>query len=104
MLFGGIADAIFNVLFKVILGLINIVLFPLNALIDTLLPDLSNALSIMGSYFGVLGDYISFGLSYLGFYHEYIVSACLIITAIVMVPFTAHTIKLVVKWYNALKP
>lgn len=104
MLFAGIADTIFNVLFKVILGLINIVLFPLNNLIASQLEGVNTALIYLSNYFNVLGDYVSFGLSYLGFYPELISSVCLIVTAIVMIPFVAHSIKLIVKWYNALKP
>lgn len=104
LLFAGIADAIFNVLFNVILGLINIVLLPLNALIDRTLPDVSNALNIMASYIAMLGDYISFGLSYLGFSSEVISAACIIIFGLVTIPLAAHAVKLIIKWYVALKP
>lgn len=43
------ASAIFSVFFKIIVGLVNIVLAPINALVVNLVPDLSNALNTFNS-------------------------------------------------------
>lgn len=104
MLFGGIINDIFSGLFSIVLSIVNVVLTPIYWIIGQLIPGLDGALAIMNQYIQIVGDYISFALSYLGFYPDVIAAGCLLLTSIIMIPFTVHSIKLVVMWYNALKP
>lgn len=104
MLFGGIANSLFTGLINLISGFMAIVMAPINAIISTTLPDLQNALTTMNNYFDLIGDYLSFALSYLGFYSELISIACLLISAIVMIPFLVHGLKLILRWYRVLMP
>lgn len=53
--------ALFNVLFGVITGIVNIVLTPINALVSTLLPDVSD---MVGTFNIVLDNYIGDGVTY----------------------------------------
>lgn len=84
--------------------LVSIVLAPLDLLIKGLIPDMTNVFSRINSFFDLLGNYVSFGLSYLGFTSETISLFVILITAIITIPLAVHMIKLAIKWYNALKP
>ncbi len=57
------AKAIFNVLFKVISTIVNVVLYPINSLVGGLVPDLSNILTSFSETINVIGgnslDYIT---------------------------------------------
>lgn len=56
------AKAIFNVLFKMITVIVNVVLSPINSLVNGFVPDLSNALTSFNETLNLLGgnafDYI----------------------------------------------
>lgn len=98
------ANAIFNVMFNLISGFMSIVMTPINLIIYNILPDFSGALATMQSYLQLVGSYLSFALSYLGFYPELISVACLLLSAIMLIPFMVHSIKLVLRWYRVLMP
>lgn len=104
MLFGGFANAIFNVMFNLVSGLMHVAMGPINLIIGLYMPDVQTAIQYMNLYISKIGDYLSFALSYLGFYPEVIASACILITAIVMIPFTVHGLKLILRWYRILMP
>lgn len=104
MLFGGIANSIFTGLINLITGFMSIVMIPINFIISSTLPDLQNALNAMSGYIDIVGDYVSFCLSYLGFYSDVIAIACLLLSAIVMIPFLVHGLKLILRWYRILMP
>lgn len=60
----GIAQAIFNVLFGVIVGLANIFLAPINAIVSTFIPDLSSAINSFTSGLNLVSSLFSY-FSYL---------------------------------------
>lgn len=96
--------ALITGIFKLIMALVSIVLAPLDLLIKSLLPDLTNVFSRINSFFDLLGNYASFGISYLGFTSETISLILLLLTTIITLPLAVHLIKLAIKWYNTLKP
>lgn len=98
------ANAIIKALFKLLMKLVVIVLTPLDLLIKNLLPDLSNVLAKVNSFFDLLIDYASFGVSYLGLTTETLSIITLLLTLILTIPLAVHVIKLAIKWYNALMP
>lgn len=104
MLFGGLANSIFNGLFDIINSMMSVAMAPINLIIQGALPDVQSALNTMNAYLNKVGDFLSFGLSYFGFYTELIDVAVLIIGAIMTIPLLAHSIKLVVRWYRMLMP
>lgn len=53
--------ALFNVLFKVITGLVNVILAPINLLVANLLPDFSE---MIASWYYVLDNIIGTGFTY----------------------------------------
>lgn len=84
--------------------MIHIFLLPTDAAIRALLPDLSSTFQKVNAFFDYIGDYASFGVSYLGFTQETISLFLLIFTAIIAVPLTVSFIKIVLKWYRMLMP
>lgn len=95
--------AILSGVFKVIISLVGFVLAPIDLAINTALPNLATAFSLISSLFDLIGSYVSWVLSYFGLYPDTISLAVLLITFIVTIPITFDTIKLAIKWYNALK-
>lgn len=95
--------ALLNGVFKIIISIVNFLLAPIDAAINLALPDLASALKTIGDFFTLIGSYLSWVLSYFGLYSETISIGVLLITFILTIPVTFNTIKLAVKWYNALK-
>lgn len=97
-------NAILTGIINIILFLVNLILLPIDALISTLLPDLSNALTSVA----VMFDY---ALSYIGFAIDMTGLSDLAIGLIVSywvfklsAPLLVSTIKTALNWYRTLKP
>ncbi len=91
-------------IFKLIISLVNLLLLPIDNLIDTFLPDLSVALTSIGTFLQLCFSSIGWCISALGI-------PSLAISFIVMyfgikltAPLLFSTIKLAMSWYNRLKP
>ena len=90
---------------NIVNALVSVIVTIITSIISPLIPSqINDILTHIGSYFDLVGDYLSFALSYLGFTHTMIELGFLLIISIVMVPFSIHNVKLLIKWYNALKP
>ena len=98
-LLSGIVDIIFNFIFSIT----DLVLTPINLLINNLLPSLEDALDWVGYFFEEVSNVGKFVISYTGFYQEIIDIIILLIVAIVSIPLAVHGIKTGLKWFNALK-
>lgn len=90
-------------IFKLIMSLTSVLLAPVNTIIQNFLPDLSNVINGIVILFDMAGQFLGFIMSMFGF-------SSLTWTIIVMYyvfHFTFQmgmfTIKLSLKWYNALK-
>ena len=97
-------NAILTGIINIILFLVNLILLPIDALISTLVPDLSNALTSVA----VMFDY---ALSYIGFAIDMIGLSDLAINMIVAywifklsAPLAVSTVKTALNWYRTLKP
>ena len=97
-------NAILTGIINIILFLVNLILLPIDALISTLLPDLSNALTSVS----VMFDY---ALSYIGFAIDMTGLSDLAIGLIVSywvfklsAPLVVSTVKTALNWYRTLKP
>lgn len=95
--------AIINGIFKLIMMLVNVLLMPIDSLIEQFLPDVAEALSYVGSFFDYIGDFIPFVISYTGLSPVVLNSIVSITTFILTVPLMVHAIKLALSWYNKLK-
>lgn len=97
-------NIIINGLLDVIIFLCNLILTPINLLIDTVLPDLSLMLDSVPLMFDKASVYLNWVISLSGLSTLAIQFIILYFTFKLTVPLTVHVIKFVVKWYNALKP
>lgn len=95
--------AIINGIFKLIMGLVNLLLLPIDTLITNYMPSLSSALDYVNDFFDTIGNFVPFVISYFGFSELVLNSIILIMTFILTVPLLVHTVKLALAWYNKLK-
>lgn len=94
----------FSVLFNLVIALVNVILAPIDLVIATALPSVSDALTGVGVAFQELCNYIPWAVSY--FALKPWVWSLLVgyITFKLTVPFTVHAVKLAIEWYDKLKP
>lgn len=90
--------------FKVIKLLINLILLPLDLLIQNVAPDLSNIISSVNGFFTYITDAILWVKSWLPFYDIFWTSLVAVLVFKYTVPMITHLIKLVLAWYDTLKP
>lgn len=90
--------------FKVVKLMINLILLPLDLIIDGFLPELDTIIQYVNSFFTWLFDFIVWVLSWLPFSQTFYAILGAVLIFKFMVPFSAHTIKLVLKWYRTLVP
>lgn len=87
-----------------IMGLVNVLLAPIDALIVQFLPDLSSAIGSVGKMFMYVFDFMGFIIDCTGLSSDAISLVVLFFTFKLTVPLAVSTIKTGVKWYQALKP
>lgn len=95
---------IITVIFGAVKTLINLVLLPLNAIVEGLLPSVSDALTSLTSLLDWLKDFTAWVISWLPFsstFYAFVVGALVFIYA---VPVTVSAVKLIVKWWHSLVP
>lgn len=95
---------LFQALFNLIIGLINILLSPIDAIIQAAFPAVASLLSSVNSMFTIASTGIGWvvGVSCLPpLAFQLLLSYY---TFILTVPLAISSIKLVIRWYNALKP
>lgn len=95
--------AIINGIISLILDLVNVLLVPIDSLIDTVLPNLSSAISAVGNFLSILTRSIGWGISALGIPSSAISLLIAFYTFKLTAPLLFSTIKLALKWYNNLK-
>lgn len=97
-------NAILTGIIKLIVGLVSLILTPIDNLILSALPDLSNALTAVGNFFNLIGTSIGWVISVLGLSNETLSLIVLYFTFKLTAPMFFYMIKLALSWYNKLKP
>lgn len=97
-------NAILSGIFKVIITLVSVLLYPIDALILTLLPDLSNALTSIGAFFNLIGQCLGWVVSVSGLSSQTISLIVLYFVFKLTAPLMFYLVKLALSWYNKLKP
>lgn len=90
-------------IFKLIIGLTSTLLGPIDSLIQTFLPDLSTAISMVGNLFNYASNTIGFCVQCLGLSTFAIDLIIVYFTFKLTAPLAFYLTKLAIKWYNALK-
>lgn len=97
-------NALLKGIMSLIITLVSVILAPIDLAIQSVLPDLSNALSSVGNLFNLIGQSIGWGISVLGLSSETISLIVLYFTFKLTAPMLFYMIKLAITWYNKLKP
>lgn len=97
-------NAILTGIINLIIGLVNIVLYPIDALILSALPDLSNALTAVGSFLNLISTSIGWVISLTGLSQETLSLIVVYFTFKLTAPMLFYMIKLALDWYEKLKP
>lgn len=97
-------NALLKGIMSLIISLVSVILAPIDIAIQSVLPDLSSALSSVGSLFNLIGESIGWGISVLGLSSETISLIVLYFTFKLTAPMLFYMIKLALSWYNKLKP
>ena len=91
-------------IFKLITGLVNTLLVPIDNIIDAALPSLGNALDMVSQFFNWVAGLVPWAISWFGFNQTVISLFVAYTTFELTIPLAVHTIKLCLKWYDKLKP
>ena len=97
-------NAILTGIINLIIGLVSIILYPIDALIMSALPDLSNALTAVGSFLNLISTSIGWVISLTGLSSETLSLIVAYFTFKLTAPMLFYMIKLALDWYNKLKP
>lgn len=91
-------------IFTLITNLVSVILLPIDSLISSFFPDLTNILNLIQNFFTTIFTFANWCLDSLLVNSEVLSFFILIITAKITLPFTIKAIKLAISWYNSLKP
>lgn len=97
-------NAILTGIFNLIIGLVNILLSPIDLAIKAALPELSGAFNAIGQMFSLLLSGLGFVVDMTGFSSETISLIVLFYTFKLTVPIGFRAIKTAIKWYDKIKP
>lgn len=97
-------NALLKGIMSLIITLVSVILAPIDIAIQSVLPDLSSALTSVGNLFNLIGQSIGWGISVLGLSSETISLIVLYFTFKLTAPMLFYMIKLALTWYNKLKP
>lgn len=91
-------------IFKLIIGLVSVILTPIDNLISSALPDLAGALDSIASFLNIATQSIGWVISLTGIPPLAINLIVLYFGFKLTAPMLFYMIKLALSWYNKLKP
>lgn len=97
-------NAILTGIFNLVIGLVDIILTPIDLAIEAALPSLDGAINGIGQLFALISNSLGWAISLTGISSECI---ALIVTYYVFkltLPITFSLIKSALAWYDKLKP
>lgn len=97
-------NAILTGIINLIISLVSLILLPIDALILSVLPDLSNAFTAIGSFLNIISSGIGWAVSLSGLSSATISLIVAYWTFTLTAPMLFYMIKLALAWYNRLKP
>lgn len=97
-------NALLKGIMSLIMGLVSILLAPIDVIITNFLPDLSGAINAIGSFFDMASSSLGWCISLIGLSSEALSLIVVYFTFKLSVPILVSTTKTAIKWYNALKP
>lgn len=95
-------NAILNGLLSFLSQIIHILLTPINMALQTLVPNLDSAFSLINQFWATCTTYVGFVISYTGFDANVVSIIILLIIANITIPLSVHGVKLLAKWWEVL--
>lgn len=96
-------NAILEGIFSLIINLVNLLLSPIDALINATMPSLSDGLNMVTQFFEWVSGTIPWAMSWFGMSSIVLNLFVGYITFELTAPLIISTIKLAIKWYDKLK-
>lgn len=96
-------NSIIKGIMNLIIKLVNVILLPIDTLIESLLPDLSTALNSIYGFLQTAFYMIGWCIDAVGIPPECISIIVMYFTFKLTAPLLFYVIKLAIKWYNAIK-
>lgn len=96
-------DAFLTGILNIVVFLVNILLYPIDALISSMIPSLDYAFTIVNDFISKLIKYVGFVISYTGLTATTINVIISLAVFIYSAPILVHGIKLSVKWFKVLR-
>ena len=96
--------ALLKGIIKLIIGLVTLILAPIDNLIQSALPQLSSALTAVGNFLNLISNGIGWAISLTGLSSNAISLIVAYYAFTLTTPMLFYMIKLALSWYNRLKP
>lgn len=97
-------NVILNGILNLMIKIIDIIMTPINLIIEKTLPDLSNCIKAIASLLNIISSGLALAVSATGLNGETIGTMVMFLTFKLTAPFLISSIKLAIKLYNRLKP
>lgn len=97
-------NAILTGIFSLIISLVEILLTPIDALINSALPSIGTGLDYIANFFNYILSFIPWILSWFNFPQLFLELVVAYYTFKLTIPLAVHTIKLAISWYDSIKP
>lgn len=97
-------NAILKGIFSLVISLVNVLLTPIDTLINATLPDISSGLDMVSNLFNYIASIVPWAVSWFGFNSIVMGLFVSYTTFELTTPLIVSTIKLALKWYNKIKP
>lgn len=96
--------ALFNALFSLIINLVDLILSPIDAIIQAAFPNVAQLLTSVNAMFSMVSSGLGWVIGLTCLPPLAFQLLLLYYTFILTVPLAISSIKLVIRWYNAIKP
>lgn len=97
-------NAVLKGIISLIVGLVSVILAPIDSIIVSSLPSLSNALTAISAFFTYVGSSLGWVISLTGLSSETLSLIVAYFTFKLTAPMLFYMIKLALAWYNKIKP
>lgn len=96
--------ALLKGIIKLIIGLVTLILTPIDNLIESSLPQLSSGFTAIGNFLNIISSGIGWAISLTGLSSSAISLLVAYYAFTLTAPMLFYMIKLALSWYNRLKP
>ena len=96
-------NSFLQLILNFVINIVNIILLPIDLLINTFFPDFSNLITFISNALNVALNYIGWVIDSIGLDNITLVFLIDYLIFKLTIPLQAYVVKLAVKWYNNLK-